>query len=477
MRLETSLQQKLQLQLKLAPQIIQSIEILQLPAMDLRDMVEQELAENETLEVDVDEPRDSDNGMERSTTDDEQSVAETMSRLEELVGGGFDWDGPPRPSWSFNGEKDRKLEAMQNTAARPAGLQEDLVEQLVDLEADERLLALAAVIIQNLNDNGLLRYPLEEILRVLDDEFTTEEGEAALAIVQSLEPRGVGARDLRECLLLQLDPGDPQYALKRRVVSEHLEDWGKNRLPKIAREMGLGLPELQALLEDLKNDVTLQPGAQLASERSLHIQPDVVLEYVDGDYEIRLEDDYYPSLRVSSSYLRLLEQNKGDPQVREHIKRKVESARWLIDAIEQRRNTLYKVCRRIVDYQRDFLDHGPKHLRPLKMQQIADDLGIHVSTVSRAISGKFIQTHRGIFELKRFFTGATEGAAGAESTVAVKQRVKEIIDDEEKQSPLSDEAIAKKLRAKFGLSIARRTVTKYREALGVPSSRQRRAWS
>jgi RNA polymerase sigma-54 factor len=365
---------------------------------------------------------------------------------------------------------------MQNTAARPAGLQDDLVAQLVDVQAPPRLLALAREVIFNLSDDGLLMYPLEEILRTLDEDYSEEEAEAALSIVQNLEPRGVGARDARECLLLQLDPRDPRFTQKYRVVADYLEDWSKNRLPRMARELGLALPELQELLEELKSELSLQPGSRVGGEPSQHIQPDVVLEYVDGEYEIRLEDDYYPSLRVSPSYLRLLEQNKADPQVRELIKRKVESARWLIDAIEQRRNTLYKVCRRIVDYQRDFLDHGPKHLKPLKMQQVADDLEIHVSTVSRAISDKWIQTHRGIFPLKKFFTGATEGAAGTESTVAVKERVKEIIDAEDKASPLSDEDIATRLRA-AGLSIARRTVTKYREALGVPSSRQRKVWS
>jgi RNA polymerase sigma-54 factor len=477
MRLEIALQQKLQLQLKLAPQIIQSIEILQLPAMDLKDMVEQELAENETLEVDIEAPPEPEVRDDRTVTEEEQSFAETVERLGDLIDRGFDFDGPPRPSWSYGGEKDRKLEAMQNTAARPAGLQDDLVDQLVDVKADDRIRALAREIIYNLDDGGFLMYPLEEILRSLfDEDYSMEEAEEALTVVQGLEPKGVGARGLQESLLLQLDPTDSRYPLKRRLVAEHLADLSKNRMPKISRELGISIPDLETLIEEMLGEVTSQPGSTVNSEPSQYIQPDVVLVYVDGEYEIRLEDDYYPSLRISPSYLRLLEANKGDARVREHIKRKVESARWLIDAIEQRRNTLQKVCRCIVDYQRDFLDHGPKHLKPLKMQQIADDLGIHVSTVSRAISDKYIQTHRGIFPLKRFFTGATEGASGAESTVAVKERVKEIIDSEDKTSPLSDEAIAKMLQQKFGLSIARRTVTKYREALGVPSSRQRKVW-
>ena len=203
----------------------------------------------------------------------------------------------------------------------------------------------------------------------------------------------------------------------------------------------------------------------------------MVVEWVDGEYEIRLMDDYFPSLKISPRYLKMLREHRGDPDVRDHIKKKIESARWLIDSIEQRQNTLQKVVRAIIHRQTDFLDFGVSHLRPLKMQEIADELGIHVSTVSRAISDKHLQSHRGIVPLKFFFTGGTESDDGSvESRMSVKQKVKEIIDAEDKRNPLSDEDIAKKLQDE-GLSIARRTVTKYRKQLKAPSSRQRRVWT
>jgi RNA polymerase sigma-54 factor len=215
----------------------------------------------------------------------------------------------------------------------------------------------------------------------------------------------------------------------------------------------------------------------LASTETYYITPDVVLEWVDGDYEVRLENSFIPSLRISPRYLRLLHDNRQDPKVREHIKKKIESARWLIDSIEQRQNTLERVVRAIVRRQRDFLDFGIAHLKPLKMQEIADELSIHVSTVSRAIADKYVQTHRGIFALKYFFTGGTESDDGSvESRASVKQKVLAIIEAENKASPLSDEEIADRLQ-KEGLNIARRTVTKYRKQLKIQSSRQRRVWS
>jgi RNA polymerase sigma-54 factor len=209
-----------------------------------------------------------------------------------------------------------------------------------------------------------------------------------------------------------------------------------------------------------------------------YIRPDVIVEWSDGDYEVRLENDHLPRLALSPRVRRLLLEAKGDPKLREYVKRKVDAAKWLIEAVVQRQNTLDRVAREIVRRQRDYLDFGLSHLRPLKMQEVADALGIHVSTVSRAISDKYVQTHRGIVPLKFFFTGGTENeGGGVESRVSVKERVKDIIDAEDKGNPLSDDDVAARLSASHGLAIARRTVTKYRKALRIPSSRQRRVWS
>ncbi len=480
MRLETSLQQKQTLELRLAPQIIQSIEILQLPSLDLAAMIEKQLDDNETLEIDVDRHLDDEPKEDRSKDAEEAESAENLSEVEDILGTLESdlWEsGSTRRASGGGGDRDRKMEAMQNTASPPTGLKESLERQLdIEADLDETHRRLAEEIIGNLDDDGLLMYPLEEILRALDTDDTLEQLEEALKIVQSLEPRGVGARSKIECIVLQLDPTDPRYALKRRFVEHHLKDFATNKIPKVARELNLTATEVTDLGHEIGHDVSIRPAANGSYDPTPVIRPDVVLEYLDGNYEVRLEDDYFPPLRVSASYMKLLSENRDDPNIREHVRRKVEQARWLIEAIEQRRNTLDKVCRKIIEYQRDFLDHGEKHLHPLKMQQIADEVGVHVSTVSRAISEKYIQTHRGIFPLKFFFTGGTEGADGEESTVAVKQIVKEIVDAEDKSRPLSDEEISKALEAR-GLDIARRTVTKYRRQLDIPSSRQRRVWT
>jgi RNA polymerase sigma-54 factor len=459
MRLDVSLQQKLQLQLKLAPQIIQSIEILQLPALDLRDMIDQELLENETLELqdtrDDQGPTALDEANKESHEKDEYE--ETYERLETMLEQDGTYDYSPRRGSGGQEAADRKLEAIQNTAARPPGLQDSLIAQLSLMNFDDRLSPLVRGIIYSLDEGGFLLYDLEDVLRALnsnlngEEPYTVEDAEAALAIVQELEPPGVGARNLVEALLLQITDDTDRAELKRRLISEYLEDINKNRLPKVARELGLEIDELSDLVLEIAH-LSPRPGTETGSGEETHyINPDVVVEWVDGEYEVRLEDTYFPTLRISPRYLKMLHDHKEDRAVREHIKKKIESARWLIDSIEQRQNTLERVVRAIISRQKGFLDFGISHLRPLKMQEIADELGIHVSTVSRAIADKHIQSHRGISPLKFF-------------------------DAEDKKSPLSDEDIAKKLREE-GLSIARRTVTKYRKQLKAPSSRQRRIWT
>jgi RNA polymerase sigma-54 factor len=229
--------------------------------------------------------------------------------------------------------------------------------------------------------------------------------------------------------------------------------------------------------------LSTRPGASYSAGPTRYIRPDVVIEWDDGEYNVRLVNDHLPRVGLSRNVRRLLaeargEDGKPDPKVRDYLKRKIDSAKWLIEAIAQRQSTLDRVVKEIVARQRDFLDFGVSHLRPLKMQEIADVLGIHVSTVSRAISEKHAQTPRGIVPLKFFFTGGTENeSGGVESRLSVKERVRELIEEEDKQSPLSDDEVAEQLKDKFGLEIARRTVTKYRKALNIPSSRQRRVWA
>ena len=482
MRLEVSLSQKLSLQLKLAPQIIQSIEILQLPALSLQELIETALGENEALERADDRPEaaapapERDNGQQTEAEKELEAVADTLERLEKLeAAADRDWQDFGRRRAPAGGE-DPKLEAMNNTAADHTSLHEQVHDQFILLDPDDDARAIGRHIIFNLDENGFLPYPLEDILESpeLRSRYTIEDLERVLTLVQGLEPKGVGARSLPEALLLQLDPEDPDCELKATLIRDHLVDLNKNKLPKVAREMDLTIPQVKKLVGEIAR-LDPRPGAKLGGDRNAYIHPDVLVEWIDGRYEITLEDDFFPRIRVSPQYKDLLS-NTDDPKVKDYVRKKLESAKWLVEAIQQRQNTLYRVCEEIFRVQRDYLDYGESHLRPLKMQEIADRVGIHVSTVSRAIADKWVQTPRGIVPLKYFFTGGAETSDGATmSRLSVKQKVKDIIADEDKRNPLSDEQVAETLKQE-GLEIARRTVTKYRKALKIPSSRQRRQW-
>ncbi|MCU0724558.1 MAG: hypothetical protein MUE73_02025, partial [Planctomycetes bacterium] len=337
MRLDMSLQQRPELQLRLAPQIIQSIEILQLPALDLKDMIEEELLENETLEVrdapEVREPTPLDRANREAHENEEFEAA--YDRLERMMEdeGSYSY-ARRRPELTEDG-KDKKLEALQNTAARAPGLKESLIAQLTFESVPDRLVPLVRAIIYSLDEAGYLLYPLEEVLRIVngnaecEEPWTTEEAEAAIRIVQDLEPRGVGARNLAEGLFLQIKDDAEDVDLMRRLVRDHLDEVEKNRVPKIARDLGVSVEKVNELIERVAR-LDPRPGAALASTETYYITPDVMLEWEDGDYQVRLENGYIPALRISPRYLRLLHDHRQDPKVREHIKKKIEAARWLI---------------------------------------------------------------------------------------------------------------------------------------------------
>ncbi|MEZ6194254.1 MAG: RNA polymerase factor sigma-54 [Planctomycetota bacterium] len=472
MALELRLNQKLDLQLKLAPQIIQSIEILQLPSVDLQALIEQELDTNEYLERRIGEEAPEDGPPPEPTDAPEDGREYELERLERM--GAFD-EEMPRFKSSLNQEaSDRKQEAMNNTPGAGQSLHDLLLEQFHLLEIEPRFRALGETMIGFVNDSGRFEGDFADILKE-HPEHDLDDAEYVLARIQGLEPRGIAARDIRECLLLQLDHRDPRFELKRRLIEDYLEDLARNRRPKITKALGIDFDELDELVAEIAQ-LDDQPGKSAVEETPHYIYPDIVVDWTPNGYEVRLAQDA-PGLEVNQVYRDVLADDRLSEEYKGEVRKQVENARWLISAIEQRQQTLRRVATRIVHYQRDFLEFGPHYLRPLKMQEIADDLGIHVSTVSRATSEKYMQTHRGIFSLKYFFTGATTSTdGGVESRSSVRQRVKEIIDAEDKRRPLSDEAIVKKLKDNFGVEVARRTITKYRKSLGVPSTRQRRTF-
>jgi len=478
----------------LAPRMIQSMEILQLPILALEERIEQEMEENPVLEIqeaDPDMPAEQAEYEEPDTpdspTDEERELViddttDNEADFERLLKMDQEWpdhfEEHTRPSRNrVDEEGQRKHDAMANMVARPQTLQDYLHEQLGWFRLEPALRAMADRIIYNLDRNGYLASSLEDLIGADAGEEDLGLAKQALAIIHRLDPPGVAARDLRECLLLQLTPGMPYYEQLQTLIASHLEDLEHNRLPVIARRTGYQIEVIQATLKELRK-LNPKPGAEFSEALVPTVTPDVFVEPVeDGGYRVRLEDGRTPSLFISPYYRKLLQSGEANEETREFIKRKLNSAQWLIDSIQQRRNTLTRVAQAIVDHQTAFLNRGPEFIEPLKMQQIADKVGVHVTTVSRAVDDKWIQTPRGIFPLKRFFCGGTVGAHGEEvAWDTVRLKLQEIVDNEDKRHPLSDEELVKEL-AKHGITVARRTVTKYRKAMKIPSSRQRRDWT
>jgi RNA polymerase sigma-54 factor len=278
-------------------------------------------------------------------------------------------------------------------------------------------------------------------------------------------------------LLLQLTPETPHRDVLRVLILNHLDDIAQNRLPAIQRRTGFELNTIKEAIEALRH-LNPRPGALFTAENIPYVVPDILVERTDeGEYTVRLLDDWLPNIYISKRYVDLYREKGSDPKTKEYLKRKIQAAQWLQESIEQRRNTLEKVTRAIIQHQRAFLDRGPEHIEPLKMQQIADQVGVHVTTVSRAVDDKWVQTPRGIFPLKRFFGGGTQTASGEEvAWETIKQKLLEVIGAEDKSNPLSDEDLVTKLN-ESGFPVARRTVTKYRKMLNIPSSRQRKDWT
>lgn len=481
----------------LAPKMIHSMEILQLPITELQERIEQELQENPLLDV-----RDS--GNENSPQAEPVQVsdgewenpgpapqveappadAKEKNREEEfdrLISLSEEWDGhfdsSSRPSSNrVEEESDRKHDAMANAVNRPETLQEHLRDQLAWFDVTPALKAMCERVIYNLDPNGYLPCELKDVLDPQSVEADLQLAQAALKIVQKLDPAGVGARNLEECLLLQLREDMPYHDVLEVLISGHLKDLSENRLPLVQKKTGFSLNAIQAAMEQLRH-LKPRPGSDFESEPAPPITPDIFVDLVDGAYRVRLDEGQMPTLHISPYYRKMLTSGEASGETKDYIKNKITSAQWLIESIEQRRNTLLRVAQAIVDHQKAFLDQGPESIEPLKMQQIADKVGVHVTTVSRAVDGKWIQTPRGLFSLKRFFVGGTQNSDGEEvAWDAIRIKLQEVVDKEDKSNPYSDEDLMKEL-AKHGLNVARRTITKYRKAMNIPSSRQRRQWS
>lgn len=506
MRFETAQSMKLGQQMKLAPRMIQSMEILQMPLAELQERIEQELESNVALELTADAPAPEGASdlaeAERVEAESRSAEDDGFSRLED-----YQQDNPEaaenmfeerwrdtaetgRPSSRLAGEADAKHEAMANTAARETSLTDQLLGQWGLVEVEDSLRPLGRLLIEKLDADGYLRTPLEQVAADAPQSLQPvdpAELERSLRAVQLfLDPPGIAARDARECLLLQLDALEDDEAwveeadaelmhVARVLVDEHLDDLMQNRLPKIAEKIGHGLDEITAALRLLRR-LSLAPARRLVQSRAEPVIPDAIVEYDENEdrYVAYLNEHSWQNLQVNREYALLSKDKSLEKRDRDFIKTNLSNAHWLIDAVGQRRKTLLRVLERVIEHQRDYFDFGPQALRPLPMTQVAEELGIHVATVSRAAADKWVQTPRGVVPLRSFFTGGLQTESGEDvSAAAVKAALQEVIDAEDKRKPLSDEAIVKQLNDR-GIEIARRTVAKYRGQLGVPSARLRR---
>lgn len=516
MRFDTSQSMRLGQQMKLSPRMIQSMEILHMALPALQERIEQELESNVALEnlepqLDLEDPdaervreelereRREDERVDREGErelvvgmGDESADFERLDGMERDYGDAFtEAASVPSHSVQSTQDGDSKMAAMNNAPSRGESLVEQLLAQWKFVELPDELLEAGRRLIEYVGDDGLLDADLETI----QEQILSEHGielpldllERALLLVQTeLEPAGIAARSVPESLLLQLDgmesPEDDEEELRRsdarRLISEHFEDLLENRLPLIQRNSGMSLERIQ----DAKNwmhRLELSPGRLLVDEAVRPIIPDVRVEYDPerDEYLAVLADDPILHLRVSPEYSEMARSKETDATTREFVERNVRDAGWLIEAITQRKNTLLRVVNVVLVRQRDFFDHGPQHLKPLPMVDVAEQLGIHVATVSRAVAEKWMETPRGYFPLRRFFSGGLETSEGRDmSWEAVKEMVREIVSGEDQKQPFSDQSIADMLNER-GVKIARRTVVKYREQLGIPSARRRKIHS
>lgn len=468
--------------LTMTPQLQQAIRLLQMSRLELTETLQKELLENPVLEDSL-EGRDTREGPEMATLeaqiaeDDRRLVDEGQAQKDDI-----DWErylenhSLQAPVPTMRGGRDDELPGHENLAGSASGLVEHLCWQLQMGDYAEDELRFASLVIGNLDEAGYLRLdgvPEEEIVPTLAEEagLDPEDAVEVLKLIQRLDPVGVAARSLRECLLIQAQVyGFDDLVV--RTISDHLGDLERRNYPAIARALGVELEEVYDIARTIA-DFEPRPGRNFLTEEPRYITPDVYVHRVGDEYIVTANDDGMPRLKISGFYRAAMADN---PNAREYIQDKLRTAQWLIRSIEQRRKTITRVTECIVEKQRDFFDHGIEHLKPMILRDIAEAVDMHESTISRVTSNKYVHTPRGIFELKFFFNSAIKrGNQEDIASESVKQAIKKIVDEEDPKRPYSDQAIVE-LLAQRDIHIARRTVAKYRDMLGILSSSKRKKY-
>ncbi|HCF50682.1 MAG TPA: RNA polymerase sigma-54 factor [Syntrophomonas sp.] len=452
-----------QQKLLMTPELRQAIAILQMSSLELSEYIRNELAENPLLEEkpDVEEPADAQDESEPETNDD---ISEWLD-----VFGDSDRDTYDA-GVNYQGEE----KSLENYLAQKPSLYEHLEFQLHLFSTTPEEQEIGQYLIGSIDQNGYLTAKLDDVARQLNVDL--EEVEKALELIQSFNPPGLGARDLPECLILQLRQYDKDSEIARNIINNHLTDLARGRLNHIAQKVGAPVRKVQEIC-DLIRTLDPKPGLQFSGDEIKYVTPDVIVEKIEGEYVVIINDFNFPRLIVNNMYESMLKQADAQSQeARKYLEEKIGSAIWLIRSIEQRRMTLYRVSRCIVDLQTEFLDKGVKYLKPMTLRQVAEMINVHESTVSRATTNKYMQTPQGLFELKYFFsTGVECSGEDKVSSKSIKHMLQDIVAREDPQHPISDEAISQQLQEK-GIRISRRTVAKYRQELNIPSTSARRRY-
>jgi RNA polymerase sigma-54 factor len=493
------LSQRLTQSLVLAPQLQQSLALLQAPTLELKALVEQELQQNPVLEESTEAEKETaeneshegekaaeaadpseppadlqfDTTAEKNTSDPVDDFQAEFERLVQLDQEWRDHFAQTNLPMRASAEEEEKRQFMFDSLVAGTSLQEMLLEQVRESSLPEDLWPVAEMLIGNIDEYGYLKATVEEL--ALSTGVPADKIIQVLKVIQSFDPAGVGARDLRECLLLQLERTGRQKSLEYRIVSEFMEALGKRRIPEIARGTGVYVDEVQDALERIAH-LEPRPGRSYLPDNDQYILPEVFVKRSGDEFVVTTNNDHIPHLRISNTYKDLMSQGQNSPEVRNYIREKIRAGKFLIKSLHQRQQTILNIAREIVHRQREFMDKGVAFLKPLTMVQVAEIVGVHETTVSRAVSGKYMQTPQGIFEMKYFFTAGIQTASGdGMSNTSVKDMIADIFKREDTGKPLSDQEVVRMLKEK-GIVIARRTVAKYRTELNILPSNLRKVY-
>jgi RNA polymerase sigma-54 factor len=493
------LSQRLTQSLVLAPQLQQSLALLQAPTLELKALVEQELQQNPVLEetstaeteLEEEEGREAEqpaaaadpseppadlnfeSAAEKSASepvDDFQAEFERLVQLDQEWRDHFAQTNLPMRA---SAEEEEKRQFMFDSLVAGTSLQEMLLEQVRESTLQEEQWPIAEMLIGNIDEYGYLKATMEEL--AASTGLPADQIVGVLNVIQTFDPPGVGARDLRECLLLQFDRLGKQSTLEYRIVNELMDALGKRRIPEIARATGASVDEVQEALARIAR-LEPRPGRAYLPNNDQYILPEVFVRKSGDDYVVTTNNEHIPHLRISNTYKDLMAQGENSAEVRNYIREKIRAGKFLIKSLHQRQQTILNIAKEIVNRQRDFMAKGVAYLKPLIMVQVAQVVGVHETTVSRAVSGKYMQTPQGVFEMKYFFTAGIQTASGDDmSNTSVKDMIAEIFKAEDTGKPLSDQEVVRMLKEK-GIVIARRTVAKYRTELNILPSNLRKVY-